>query len=72
MAKATVTVNLATRQEAEALARALSPDSEGHLEVRVSGSLVTLHARSETVMGLVRTLDDALAAVQAADVLEDE
>lgn len=66
MAKATVTINLGTRKEAEALAKALRPDAEGFLDVKVTGSMVTLQCASDSVLGLLRTLDDALAGVQAA------
>lgn len=67
-AKATVTITLGSRREAEALARALKPDSGDFLTVRVAGSMLTLQCRADSVMGLLRTLDDALAGVQAADV----
>lgn len=66
MAKATVTINLGTKREAEALAAALKPDSGGFLTVKVAGSMVTLQCTADSAMGLLRTLDDALAGVQAA------
>lgn len=67
-AKATVTIALGAEREAKALAQALAADAEGFLEVHVAGPTLTLKAGADTVMGLLRTLDDALAGVQAADI----
>lgn len=54
-------------RDAGIVAEALSPDSEGYLEVAVDGEKLVLSAKAGSVMGLVRTLDDALASVAAVE-----
>lgn len=54
-------------RRAEILADALTPDSEGYLEVAVDGEDLVLSVEAGSVMGLVRTLDDALASIEAVE-----
>lgn len=65
-AEAELVVQAESPREAGILAEALAPDSEGYLDVAVDGDELVLSARADSVMGLVRTLDDALASVEAA------
>lgn len=65
--EAELVVETASPRDAEIVAQALSPDSEGYLEVAVDGGKLVLSAKADSVMGLVRTLDDALASVAAAE-----
>lgn len=69
MAKATLTFNLGSRADAEALAEALSPDSEGFVDLQVAGSMLTVHVEADSTMGLLRTLDDVLTAAGATDLV---
>lgn len=66
--RGSVTLEAGSPDRAEALARALEPDSAGYLDVAVEGGTVVLEAEADTVQGLRRTLDDALAGVQAAEL----
>lgn len=59
-------VRCTSRAEAERLGRALEPDHEGHVAWLVEGDELVLEASSETVLGLVRTVDDLLGCVRAA------
>lgn len=59
-------VRCASRAEAERLGRALEPDNAGHVAWLVEGDELVLEASSETVLGLVRTVDDLLGCLRAA------
>lgn len=57
---------------AERLRASLTPDDDGHLAMRVEADALVLEAGSDTPLGLLRTLDEAvaqLAAAQKADAL---
>lgn len=63
---ATATVRLVLGAEAARTAMAaLEPDNDGHLEVRVEGDELVLSCGSGSVMGVLRSLDDALDCVRA-------
>lgn len=66
-AEAELVVETGSERQAEICAEALSPDSAGYLDIAVDGEKLVLSARAETVMGLVRTLDDALSAIEAVE-----
>jgi len=51
--------------DADVAMRALQPDDGGHLESRVEDGKLVLRAESATAMGLLRSLDDALACLRA-------
>ncbi len=50
---------------AKTAAAALEPDNEGHLETRVEGDELVLTCESTKVMGVLRTVDDALGCIRA-------
>lgn len=61
----TATVRLALGAGAARTAMAaLEPDNDGHLEARVEGDELVLSC-SGSVMGVLRSLDDALGCVRA-------
>lgn len=62
----TLRLALASPDEAARLAAALAPDDDGFVEIRVEGSLLVASARSDAPMGLLRTLDEVLVTVAAA------
>lgn len=64
-ASASVTLRFANPDEAQAAAKALAPDNGEHLRTRVEGADLHLEATSGSAMGLLRTLDDALACLRA-------
>ena len=66
MNRAEVRIACASSTEAHTLLAALAPDDGGHLRSRVEGEALVLDAEADTMMGLLRTLDDALACLRAA------
>jgi hypothetical protein len=60
-----VTLAFATATDAARAEAALRPDNDGHLAARVDGTALVLEATSSSAMGLLRTLDDALACLRA-------
>ncbi|MEA3191441.1 MAG: hypothetical protein QOD77_2023 [Thermoplasmata archaeon] len=44
---------------------ALAPDDGGHIKSRCEGTTLVLDAAAGSPMGLLRTLDDALACLRA-------
>ena len=68
IAEARVTLVFAVAADAAAAAAALAPDNGGHLRTRCEGPLLHLEASADTAMGLLRTLDDALACLRATGV----
>ena len=67
-AEARVTLAFATAEEAQAAAAAIAPDNGGHLRARCEGPLLHLEASADSPMGLLRTLDDAMACLRATGV----
>jgi len=65
VAAAKVTLQFANAAEASAAAAALAPDNAGLLQMRVEGNELHLEATSGSAMGLLRTLDDAMACLRA-------
>ncbi|HLF16952.1 MAG TPA: KEOPS complex subunit Pcc1 [Candidatus Thermoplasmatota archaeon] len=66
MARATLRLEFGSAAEARNVALALEPDHEGHLRSRLEGPLLVLEAESDSMMGILRSLDDALGCVRAA------
>lgn len=65
MHTASLRVRFGSRAEAERAGRALEPDNEGHVAWAVDGGDLVLEASAETVLGLVRTVDDLLGCLRA-------
>lgn len=61
-------IELGTAADALAKARALAPDNDGLMQARANGNVIRIEARADSVLGLLRTLDDALACLRAAGV----
>lgn len=60
------TVRLRLGAEAARTAQAsLAPDNEGFLDSRVEGDDLVLTAEADSLMGLLRSLDDALGCLRA-------
>lgn len=53
--------------EAGRLLRAIAPDDPGSVALAVDGSDLTLEVRSETALGALRTADDVLGCLRAAE-----
>ena len=53
--------------EAERLRLSLAADDDGHASLRVEGAVLVVEARSGTALGLLRTLDDVLGCLRAAE-----
>ncbi|HUR67927.1 MAG TPA: KEOPS complex subunit Pcc1 [Candidatus Thermoplasmatota archaeon] len=64
--EATLRLRFASADEAQRMAAALAPDDDGYLRVRVEGALLVLEAEAEAPLGLLRTLDEVLAQLSAA------
>lgn len=64
MNRATVRLALGAEAARTAMA-ALEPDNGGHLEARVEGDELVLCCEAGSVMGVLRSLDDALGCVRA-------
>ena len=67
MPKATLRLQLASPEEAERLAASLAPENEGFLATRVEGDVLVAEAEAGSALSLLRTLDDALACLAAAE-----
>ncbi len=52
-------------EAARTAAAALEPDNDGHLEASVDGDELVLTCESAKVMGVLRTIDDALGCIRA-------
>lgn len=65
---ATVRIGFPDPGAAQAAAAALAPDNDGYLETRVEGREMVLTVQAESLMGLLRTLDDALGCIRALGV----
>lgn len=62
---ATVRIVFSDADAAETARAALEPDNDGHLEAVVEGDALILTASAGSIMGLLRSLDDALGCVRA-------
>jgi hypothetical protein len=53
--------------EAERARRSLAADDDGHAVLRVEGTVLVVEASSATALGVLRTLDDVLGCLRAAE-----
>lgn len=70
--RATLRLAFDSAEQATRLAASLAPEDDGFLAVRAEGAALVLEARADAPLGLLRTLDEAvaqLAAAQKADRL---
>lgn len=56
----------ATADEAERMAAALAPENGGFVRTRIEGATLVVEADAESPLSLLRTLDDVLVCLQAA------
>ena len=56
-----------TPEEAQAIAAALQPDSQGYLELEVDGSTVTAVAQAKKVSSMLHTINDFLSCLSVAE-----
>lgn len=59
-----------SEEQATRLAASLSPEDDGFLRMRVEGAFIVAEATSETPLGLLRTLDEVVATLAAAQKAE--
>lgn len=65
MSQATVRLTFPSAAEAETARAALEPDNDGFVAATVAGSELEITAESDSIMGLLRTLDDVLGCLRA-------
>lgn len=53
--------------EAERLRRSLAPDDAAHAVLRLEGATLVVEAGPQAPLGLLRTLDDLLGCLRAAE-----
>jgi hypothetical protein len=53
--------------EAERVRRSLAPDDAAHAVLRVEGATLVVEAGAPAALGLLRTLDDLLGCLRAAE-----
>lgn len=68
--RATLRLAFASPEQAARLLASLAPDDDGHLQARVEGSEIVAEAASDSPMGLLRTLDEVVATLAAAEKAE--
>ena len=56
-----------SKDEAEAVARAVEVDNEGFVKMDVEGKRIISTAESESIPSLIHTLDDFLSCVSVAE-----
>jgi hypothetical protein len=62
---ASLRIRFPSRVDADRAGRALAPDNAGHVAWVVDGSDLVLEASADSVLGLVRTVDDVLGCLRA-------
>lgn len=68
--RATLRLRFASPAQAAHLAASLAPENEGFVRVDVEGSVLVAEAGSDTPLGLLRTLDEVVAVLAAAEKAE--
>jgi hypothetical protein len=53
--------------EADRLRRSLAADDAGHVLLRIEGATLVVEAASASALGALRTVDDALGCLRAAE-----
>lgn len=66
--RATVRIAFPDAEAADTARQALEPDNDGHLDAVVDGTELVLTTESESIMGLLRTIDDALGCLRATGI----
>ncbi|HUR63843.1 MAG TPA: hypothetical protein VM241_05105 [Candidatus Thermoplasmatota archaeon] len=66
-ARAVLRVRCRDSVEAEQARRSLAADGDGHASLRVEGAVLVVEATSASALGLLRTLDDLLGCLRAAE-----
>lgn len=62
---ASLRIRFASPQEAQRAGRSLAPDNAGQVAWAAEGADLVLEASADTVLGLVRTMDDLLGCLRA-------
>ncbi len=65
MNTATVTLRFEDADAAHRAAESLGPDNDGFITCSTDGNTLILEATSDSIMGILRTLDDALGCLRA-------
>lgn len=65
--RAELRLAFASPEEAARLAESIAPENGEHLAVRLEGGVLVAEAESATPLGLLHTLDDALACLSAGE-----
>lgn len=65
--RAQLRLRFASAEEAARLAESIAPENAGHLAVRLEGDALVADAAADTPLGLLHTLDDALACLSAGE-----
>lgn len=60
-------IRCGSAEEARRLLRALAPDDPGSVGLAVEGADLIVTARSATALGALRTVDDVLGCLRAAE-----
>ncbi|MFA5944269.1 MAG: hypothetical protein WC876_07380 [Candidatus Thermoplasmatota archaeon] len=53
--------------EADRLRRSLAADDAGHARLRVDGGVLVIEAEASSALGVLRTVDDVLGCLRAAE-----
>lgn len=64
--RATLRLAFSSGDEAARMAASIAPENGGWLRTRVEGAELVCEAEADTPLGLLHTLDDALACLGAA------
>jgi uncharacterized protein YqfA (UPF0365 family) len=64
--KATLRLAFADAAEAARMAAAIEPENAGFVRTRVEGAALVVEADADAPLSLLRTLDDVLVCLQAA------
>lgn len=69
--RATLRLGFASSDDATRMAASIAPENAGFLRSRVEGAALVLDAEADAPLTLLRTLDDALACLTAAERAAD-
>ncbi|MFO8110850.1 MAG: KEOPS complex subunit Pcc1 [Thermoplasmata archaeon] len=71
MSKISCTLELEYKssKKAQSIARSLSPDNQGYIEIKVKGRSLRCYADADTALSLLHTVDDFLACLTVAEAL---
>jgi hypothetical protein len=62
---ATLRIQFPGNRDADHALQALEPDNNGHMEALVESNELVLTAHADSIMGLLRTIDDAMGCLRA-------